>query len=551
MDHLFSRITASSGFCSFKARERVFLALITVAGALLRIWYQHHRAFTGDEIGTLIYMKKPVSYICTHYGTWLSMNYFILMEKGIAHFAGTNSWVLTAIPILASVCAIPLTAELASLFVSRRAALIAGALAAVNPYLIIFGTQIRCYSVVVLLSLCLLIAFWKWTSQKTLGRGVLCAIFGFALCLTHLTGIYFWISITGLVLANWLSLPKTPGWTDVVWRDIKQLAVPFCLAGALLGVIYFPMVHDITVTNKEWTSVPPTKIDYLPYLFAHFFVSGFLELLSFGLFTLGIWTAAREKNHLLVLTVFAIVPICFMSWQGVAHYPWAYTRFLIYCLPLILVFMAEGIESTSKLAVRSSNQWAHWAVACMLAISWTPTLTGALKEKEQFPWLRISECLKHEPAEAIFVANNFLDNLNLRPFAEGSGRKVWGGDDSLPPSLETMNDPVRLVYINSSKRVATKEPRKKFGRVELITYTGKSGHEVIEKLRADLLQTTNGEAAENLEAHYCTLRDICRNLGETEQAERMALLKDLSHQFDDNVALRRFAKSEYPKNGHK
>ena len=101
---------------------------------------QHGRVFLGDEIGTLRYLKESPSYILTHFGTWLSMNYFILVEKGVAWLCGTADWRLTLLPIAAAVAIIPLTASLALKFTgSTRTVSIAASLAAFNPYLFVLG----------------------------------------------------------------------------------------------------------------------------------------------------------------------------------------------------------------------------------------------------------------------------------------------------------------------------------------------------------------------------------------------------------------------------
>ena len=101
---------------------------------------QHGRVFLGDEIGTLRYLKESPSYILTHFGTWLSMNYFILVEKGVAWLCGATDWHLTLLPMTAAVAIIPLTASLALKFTgSTRTALIAASLAAFNYYLVLLG----------------------------------------------------------------------------------------------------------------------------------------------------------------------------------------------------------------------------------------------------------------------------------------------------------------------------------------------------------------------------------------------------------------------------
>ena len=100
----------------FKRRDLILLLLITLLGAVIRTAYQLDRPFTGDEIGTLIYIEEDYGYLLTNFQTWLSMNYFLIIEKALTQLFGTSTVVLIAIPFLAGVGSIPLSAKVARHF---------------------------------------------------------------------------------------------------------------------------------------------------------------------------------------------------------------------------------------------------------------------------------------------------------------------------------------------------------------------------------------------------------------------------------------------------
>src|ERR1044071_2676235 len=126
---------------------RLVVGVMCVCSLILLVALQHGRIFLGDEIGTLRYLKQTPGYILTHFRTWLTMNYFILLEKGVASLCGAADWRLTLLPIVAAIAVIPLTASLAlKLTGSTRTALLAASLAAFNPYLVMLGPTIRAYS---------------------------------------------------------------------------------------------------------------------------------------------------------------------------------------------------------------------------------------------------------------------------------------------------------------------------------------------------------------------------------------------------------------------
>src|SRR5258707_4853941 len=118
-------------------RERVALGALCLCVLALLTALQHGRVFLGDEIGTLRCLRKSPTYILTHFDMWLSMNYFILVEKGVAWLCGAADWRLTLLPITAAVAIIPLTALL-DLKVARSAltALIAADVAPFHPSLV-------------------------------------------------------------------------------------------------------------------------------------------------------------------------------------------------------------------------------------------------------------------------------------------------------------------------------------------------------------------------------------------------------------------------------
>src|ERR1044072_6291151 len=171
--------------------ERLLLGVICLCSLILLVALQHGRIFFGDEIGTLRYLKETPTYIVTHFRPWLTMNYFILVEKGVASLCGAVDWRLTLLPIGAAIAVIPLTASLAlKMTGSTRTALLAASLVAFNPYLIAWGPAIRVYSVLVALNLLALNEFFRWAGRRDWWSGARCATAVLLLLIAHLNGGY-------------------------------------------------------------------------------------------------------------------------------------------------------------------------------------------------------------------------------------------------------------------------------------------------------------------------------------------------------------------------
>src|SRR5512144_1161784 len=84
LDRVRSRLSSRS----LSWRERLALGALCLCTLVLLITLQYGRVFTGDEIGTLRFLKESPSFILTHFTTHLTMNYFILFEKGVASLCG-------------------------------------------------------------------------------------------------------------------------------------------------------------------------------------------------------------------------------------------------------------------------------------------------------------------------------------------------------------------------------------------------------------------------------------------------------------------------------
>src|SRR4029077_9569201 len=330
-------------------RERVVLGAICLCTLLLLAALQYDRVFSGDEIGTLRYLTKSSAYILTHFSTWLSMNYFILVERWISRLCGAMDWRLTLLPMAAAVAIIPLTASLALQFTgSSRTALIAASLAAFNPYLVMWGPAIRAYSLLVAFSLLALNEFFRWTRRRDWWSGVRCAAVVLLLLLTHLNGIYTVVFMVLLLSIEAISA-GWPGGRKVLWES-RTLWTPLAGTAVIVAIAYWRLLPDIAKVNREWgTDTPPTSMGYLPQVFTAYMVVGHAALLSMLLLLAGCWSALRERRALLLLCGGIILAPILMSLQGVSVQTSAYARYLIFSLPWLLILMAAGIDWLARL----------------------------------------------------------------------------------------------------------------------------------------------------------------------------------------------------------
>jgi hypothetical protein len=475
-------------------KERVVLGAICLCTLVLLAVLQHGRVFLGDEIGTLRYLKESPSYILTHFGTWLSMNYFILVEKGVAWLCGAADWRLTLLPIAAAVAIIPLTASLALKFTgSTRTALIAASLAAFNHFLVLWGPQIRAYSLLVALSLLAINEFFHWYQQRDWWSGVRCAAVVLLLLLAHLNGVYTVAFLILLLMAESVSA----GWSGdrrFLW-DSRTLWIPLGAVAIMVGIAYWRLLPDIAKVNKEWgTDTPPTSMAYIPQVFIAFMGVGYAALLSALLLLAGSWSAVRAKRALLLLCGAIILSPILMSLQGVSVPSSAYARFLIFSLPLLLIIIAEGIDWLAiHVWMGKGAAVVAWGLTAIVVSGWTPLVQAQFLAKEEWPYARVAKFLHTQMQNNDVIIAGWSIGFTLSQFLPED--RIMLPDQYVNKVAHELDAPLkgRIFYVTGPAILNGRTASiRQFGQAEVTIHRGKTARALLEEWREDLLHRTAG-----------------------------------------------------------
>jgi hypothetical protein len=475
-------------------KERVVLGAICLCTLVLLAVLQHGRVFLGDEIGTLRYLKESPSYILTHFGTWLSMNYFILVEKGVAWLCGAADWRLTLLPIAAAVAIIPLTASLALKFTgSTRTALIAASLAAFNHFLVLWGPQIRAYSLLVALSLLAINEFFHWYQQRDWWSGVRCAAVVLLLLLAHLNGVYTVAFLILLLMAESVSA----GWSGgrrFLW-DSRTLWIPLGAVAIMVGIAYWRLLPDIAKVNKEWgTDTPPTSMAYIPQVFIAFMGVGYAALLSALLLLAGSWSAVRGKRALLLLCGAIILSPILMSLQGVSVPSSAYARFLIFSLPLLLIIIAEGIDWLAiHVWMGKGAAVVAWGLTAIVVSGWTPLVQAQFLAKEEWPYARVAKFLHTQMQNNDVIIAGWSIGFTLSQFLPED--RIMLPDQYVNKVAHELDAPLkgRIFYVTGPAILNGRTASiRQFGQAEVTIHRGKTARALLEEWREDLLHRTAG-----------------------------------------------------------
>ena len=488
------------------SRREVFaLGAMILCALVLYAALQYGRVFIGDEIGTLRYIKKSPGYILTHFATHLTMNYFILVEKGVAWICGASDWRLTVLPMAAGLAIIPLTASLALKFTgSTRTALIAASLTAFNPYLVMWAPMIRSYSLIVALSLLAINEFFHWYLRRDWLSGVRCAGVVLLLLLAHLNGLYT-VAFLALLLAVETVSAGWSGGRKFVWES-RTLWIPLAGAATVAGVAYWRLLPDIAKVNREWgTDTPPTSMGYLPQVFTSYMGVGYSASLAVLLLLAGSWSAVREKRALLLVCGAIILSPILMSLQGVSVQTWAFARYLICSLPLLLILMAEGVDWVARhVRMRRGAAVAAWGLTAIIILCWTPNLSAQFFAKKQWPYARVAEFLHGQMQKNDVIVAGWSLGFTLSQFFERPEDRIMLPDKYLSKVATHLDSRVgRVFYVTGLGVLKGREvPIQRFGGLEVATYSGDTARVLLQEWREDLLRRTAGNVVASFQGDY-------------------------------------------------
>ena len=395
------------------------LALLTLVGAVLRVALQIDRPFVGDEIGTLQLMALSPSELLSSWQPWQTVHYFLLVEKGMVLLFGYTSVALLLFPMGLGIATIPLSGVLARTALSPNGALTVAFFTAVSPYLVEQTGVIRPYSAMTALSLATMVALAAWLGRPTWARGAAFAASTAGLVLMQPIAALPLVCIGGLV--GYETLRSRVLRSNQEWPSrILRLVVPTAAAALLVGLAYQAPFQ--ASDQRGWTE--PTHVAGnldtplrglslvdVEWTWATYFASGQLAWPSLFLFLYGVMHAFRRQNALRCYVLLILASLLIFAWISPKHYPWAYSRWLTFLLPWLLLPMAGAIDHLGR---RSGRRWLAPLLAALLALTWAPNLAESFRRKVDQPWDLARSVISARPNDLVVAADwETAHNLDL------------------------------------------------------------------------------------------------------------------------------------------
>jgi hypothetical protein len=236
---------------------------------------------------------------------------------------------------------------------------------------------------------------------------------------------------------------------------------------------------------------------YLPQVLTAYMGAGYRAFLSGLLLLAGSWSAVREKRALLLLSGAIILGPVLMSLQGVAVQSSASARYLISSLPLLLILMAEGIDWFARHMPkpRVAAPGAAWGLTAIIVLCWTPSVHGYFLAKKQLPYARVAKFLHAQMRENDMIVAGWNVAFTLKQFFDHLEDHIVLPDAYVGKVVTRLDSPLRgrVFYVTGPSVLAgRKAPIRRFGALEVTTYSGHTARELLQQWREDLLRRTEG-----------------------------------------------------------
>ena len=215
--------------------------------------------------------------------------FYVLLHVWMRLF-GRSEAATHSLPLLISLCAVPVAYWCATDIFDRRAGLGAAALVATNPFLNWYATETRMYTLVIVLSMLAVTFAWRSMRDRRPSDAAACVVFSAALLYTHDWGIYLVGSLA--VVMFWLA-----------WRQgDRTLAMTVVGCGVAVGILWAPWVPSFLFqagnTAAPWAVQPGIGDFFADPASALGGTLGFFiaPLLAVGAYACSAWPPARDND---------------------------------------------------------------------------------------------------------------------------------------------------------------------------------------------------------------------------------------------------------------
>ena len=315
------------------------LAGIVLVAAILRLHAISARTFWFDETVSVEIARLPWSqFVLALWNREANMSfYYVLVHYWL--LLGSSEGVVRGLSALFSVATIPVIHALGVRLFNRKTALVAAWLLSINAFHVCYGQEARGYALAVFLACVATLLFVRNLQEPAQARWGTYTLVCVLLVYTHFLG--------GLiVLAHCASLAFLRR-EDIPWREFFRFLIRFSL-------LVIPIAVFVAKTGSgpiNW--IQKTSLRTIYYALTSMSGNGGMPLLALvviAVLAAACWTflswrgtgLGSETWAYLLLWSWLLVPV-FLVILASAKWPLFVTRYLIPCLPALVLLAAAGI----------------------------------------------------------------------------------------------------------------------------------------------------------------------------------------------------------------
>lgn len=327
----------------------IILWIIICFGFILRlVQYLFNRSLWVDEVKPALYIIDCSfsEFLKPCHLEWCSPAPigYLMLEKLLIQVFGSSEYVLRLFPFLCGVISLFLFYKVAKHYINRKAALIALFFFAISPWLVYYSTELKQYSSDLAIALLLyLVTIYIPSKSLTASRIVLSGIIGaVVIWFSHpsifiLAGIGMSLTLSYLIKKEWLKIGKLSiicsiwilSFTAYYFVSLRNW-IPKLSSKGIWSGSFMPFPPDI-----KWFSAKLLNFLKMPMGLSSF---PNIVALTFIIGCVSIFLKKREEFFGLISPIFFTLLA-----SAIRKYPIS-GRLLLYIVPIVLIFVVEGIE---------------------------------------------------------------------------------------------------------------------------------------------------------------------------------------------------------------
>lgn len=440
-------------------REWIIIALITIGGALLRLYHIDYNSLWLDEAYTFNIARMSFGSIWSVISsTDFTPPLFYWLEN-VMLMAGNSEFILRLLPALFGIATIPVIYYVGKEFDGEFAGFIIAVAFAVSPLLVAYSQEARPYSVLVFLCSLMMWIFLRAIRANDYQEWVLFTLLSVIAFWTHYYSVLFTAALVVFAIYKFRETIQQQ-WKVFVGR----LAIWFVFTWPLIVGIY-----DLFITKTGANTFGNKGIDVILQFFMQ--LSGYslipllLLLLLFGVGISWLWKENREKAILLLWVISSILVISTILAQFMPVVP-RYMIFLLIPFYLGISVSYHGImQELSKKPVpaRIKDPQALVIIVLILCIFWAgvPFFSGFYTEYSKENWRGFSQDLQHKTrnGDIVVLVPGYLASPFDYYYVNSTDFTIEKGANTLEEIIAIQCIPGETIYYVVTSDVYAVDPR--------------------------------------------------------------------------------------------